>query len=90
MVVQMGSVFPESWRCIFIVGVLLLSTTVRSQCCFNRFGVVLVSVEHVDPPSSAACYSCLPSACVFLKIYKNIMKQNNSTVGQCFPHTDAV
>ncbi len=44
--VQLGSVFPETRRCIFIVGVLLLSTTVRIDvllsvlvCVWLRLGM---------------------------------------------------
>ncbi len=50
----MGSVFPNARRCISIVGVLLLSATVRIGCFVKRVGVSLALFGHGNPDSSPA------------------------------------
>ncbi len=56
---------PMLALCISIVGVLLLSTTVRIRCFVQRVGVFLASVGHFNPNGSAAFYELVQKPCVF-------------------------
>ncbi len=75
---------------IFIIGVLLLSATVRAWCLFESVGMFLALVGHDTPHTGAAFYEYLSKSHDVNKNDTRSLWFFTSPVGQCFPHTRAV
>ncbi len=75
LLVQLGSAFPVLVLCIFLLGVLFSSATVRVLCSCLCFVMCVASVGQVKPHTRAVFdFVCKTVRCVLMCVY--IMNNN--------------